>query len=76
MRRARTDAGRHFSPKRHAYTYWTTDAAFPKNKGWRLDFLLVSPLLLRRLKDFGVDSEYRGREKASDHTPAWITIQP
>jgi hypothetical protein len=31
--------------------------------------LLVSPLLLPQLKGFGVDSEYRGREKPSDQTP-------
>jgi exodeoxyribonuclease-3 len=28
-----------------------------------------------RLIDSGVDKTYRGREKASDHAPTWVTLR-
>jgi exodeoxyribonuclease-3 len=28
-----------------------------------------------RLLDAGVDKSYRGREKASDHAPTWVSLQ-
>ena len=52
------------------------DHAFRRNAGFRMDFLLLSPSLLPRLSGDGVDREHRGREKPSDHTPAWITLSP
>jgi exodeoxyribonuclease III len=27
------------------------------------------------LESVGVDKEYRGREKASDHTPVWVELR-
>jgi exodeoxyribonuclease-3 len=39
-----------------------------------MDFLLVSPQLLPRVTGDGVDREYRGREKPSDHTPVWMEL--
>jgi hypothetical protein len=40
-----------------------------RNTGLGMDFLLVSPQLIPRVTGCGVDREYRGREKPSDHTP-------
>jgi exodeoxyribonuclease-3 len=40
----------------------------------RLDHLLLSPALVKRLKRGGVDREVRGVPNASDHAPAWIDI--
>jgi len=37
--------------------------------------LLLSPQAADRLADAGVDKEYRGREKASDHAPTWARLR-
>jgi exodeoxyribonuclease III len=71
-----TDATRHLHPKERVYTFWVNAAAFQRNAGFRMDFLLLSPALLPRLTEAEVDAEYRGREKPSDHAPAWIRIDP
>ena len=68
------DAARKLHPRQRMYTYWTTENAFLQDKGFRLDFLLVNAALEGRLRNAGVDREYRGREKPSDHTPAWIKV--
>jgi exodeoxyribonuclease III len=71
-----TDATRHLHPKKRIYTFWVNAAAFQRNAGFRMDFLLLSPALLPRLEAAGVDAEYRGREKPSDHAPTWIRLAP
>ncbi len=68
------DATRHLHPDERIYTFWVNDAAFRRNAGFRMDFLLVSPGLLPRVKADGIDAEYRGRDKPSDHAPAWIEL--
>jgi exodeoxyribonuclease-3 len=47
---------------------WERDA------GLRLDHLLISKGLVRKLKGAGIDRDVRGREGASDHAPVWITL--
>jgi exodeoxyribonuclease-3 len=54
------------------YTFWVNTEAFRRNAGFRMDFLLLNPALAPRLKAAGVDAEFRGREKASDHAPTWV----
>ena len=57
------------------YTFWDYQAGcWPRDAGLRIDHHLLSPQLADRLLDAQVDKEYRGREKASDHTPVWIEI--
>ena len=68
------DATRLRYPTERIYTFWVNDAAFRRNAGFRMDFLLLSPTLLPRLIDTGVELEHRGRDKASDHAPVWITL--
>lgn len=68
------DATRHLHPDEKVYTFWVNAAAFRRNAGFRMDFLLVTPDLAPRLAASGVDAEHRGREKASDHAPVWITL--
>ena len=68
------DATRHLHPDERIYTFWVNDAAFRRNAGFRMDFLLLSPALVPRLRAAGVDAEHRGREKPSDHAPAWIAL--
>lgn len=70
-----TDALRHLHPKEPIYTFWDYFRnAWGRNAGLRLDHLLLSPSLLDRLQQAGVDREVRGWEHASDHAPTWIEI--
>jgi exodeoxyribonuclease-3 len=68
------DSTRHLHPAEKIYTFWVNAAAFRRNAGFRMDFLLLNPALASRLLGAGVDTEFRGREGASDHAPAWITV--
>ncbi len=47
----------------------------PRDAGLRLDHLLLSPVLAKRLVDAGVDKHIRGEPFASDHAPAWVTLR-
>jgi len=69
------DSARALHPRERMYTYWTTERAFSQNKGFRMDFLLVNDPLKARVSAAGVDAEYRGRMKPSDHAPAWIELR-
>jgi exodeoxyribonuclease-3 len=69
-----TDATRHLHPVERIYTYWVNAAAYQRNAGFRMDFLLLSPAASARLRSTGVDAEFRGREGASDHAPTWIEL--
>ena len=51
-----------------------TRAAFRRNAGFRMDFLMLTPYVVPRLVATGVDSAHRGKEKASDHAPVWINL--
>jgi exodeoxyribonuclease-3 len=72
-----TDALRKKHPDDPAlYTFWDyMRNRWERNGGMRLDHLLLSKSVAKRLKDAGVDREVRGREGASDHAPVWITLK-
>ena len=70
-----TDAIRNRYPNEPIYTFWDYFRQhWPRNAGLRIDHLLLSEGLAPRLADAGVDTWVRGLEKASDHAPAWITL--
>ena len=71
-----TDAIRqHFGDER-VYTFWHyLRQRWQRDAGLRLDHLLLSPTVAPTLKDAGVDRFVRGKEGASDHAPAWITLR-
>jgi len=69
------DATRQLHPKKREYTFWVNAEAFRRNAGFRMDFLLLTPSLVPRLAAAEVDAEHRGREKPSDHAPAWIRLK-
>lgn len=72
-----TDALRAMHPTGSLYTFWDYKRdRWPRDAGLRLDHLLLSPTLAKRLVDAGVDKWVRGQDGASDHAPAWITIKP
>lgn len=71
-----TDALRTRFPAGGVWTFWDYQAgAWQRDAGFRIDHLLLSPQASDRLADAGVDKEYRGREKASDHAPTWIRLR-
>ena len=63
------------NPRGGVWTFWDYQAgAWQRDHGFRIDHLLLSPEAADRLQDVGVDKEYRGREKSSDHTPVWVAL--
>ena len=65
----------HAHPDERLYTFWDyLRNRWPRNAGLRIDHLLLSPELAPHLVDAGVDREQRGKEKASDHAPAWVVL--
>jgi exodeoxyribonuclease-3 len=70
-----TDALEAHHPKAGLWTFWDYQAgAWQRDSGFRIDHLMLSPEAADRLRDAGVDKDYRGREKASDHAPTWIDL--
>lgn len=71
-----TDAIRACNAQPGQYTFWDYQAgAWPKNNGIRIDHLMLSPQAADRLTSAGIDKHVRGWDKASDHVPAWCTLQ-
>ena len=72
-----TDALRTRHPGERIYTFWDYFRhAYPRDAGLRIDHLLLSPTLARRLVHAVVDRDVRGWPRASDHAPAWIELKP
>ena len=70
-----TDALRAIHPDDAPWTYWSyLRQRWPKDKGLRIDHLLLSPDLAGDLVDAGVDRWVRGLDGASDHAPAWVEL--
>jgi exodeoxyribonuclease-3 len=71
-----TDAIRTLHPSEPMYTFWDYKRdRWRRDAGLRLDHLLLSPPLVGRLAEAGVDRDVRGREGASDHAPACIVLR-
>lgn len=57
------------------WTFWQYfRQAWERDAGLRIDHLLLSDAAAGRLMDAGVDRWVRGEPHASDHAPAWITL--
>ncbi len=69
------DAIRHLHPDEPIYSFWAYwRQSFERNAGIRIDHLLLNKAAAKRLEAAGVDRRPRGREKTSDHAPAWIEL--
>jgi exodeoxyribonuclease-3 len=65
-----TDAFRRLYPDKVAYSWWDyRQLGFPKNRGLRIDHLLMTEPLLARCKAVEIDREERKGKGASDHAP-------
>ncbi|UEX16505.1 exodeoxyribonuclease III [Stenotrophomonas sp. SI-NJAU-1] len=70
-----TDALRTVHGDQRIYTFWDYFRQHAeRDRGLRIDHLLLNQVLAKGLQDAGVDRWVRLQEKASDHAPAWVTV--
>lgn len=71
-----TDSIRKLFPDETVYTFWDyMRNRWPRDAGLRLDHLLLSKKLRRKLVDAGIDRWVRGEDGASDHAPVWVEFR-
>ena len=57
------------------YSFWDYQAgAWQKNRGIRIDHILLSPQAADRLSSAGIDKHVRAWERPSDHVPVFIDL--
>lgn len=72
LNRGFVDAFRCLYPEKVQYTWWTyITNARQRNVGWRLDYFLISKLLMSRVSDVVINDNVFG----SDHCPVTLTLQ-
>ena len=65
------DTFRYFNPDKVLYSYWNyRTKARSKNKGWRIDYFLVSDKLINKIKKSDILIDIMG----SDHAPILLKI--
>ena len=70
------DSFRLLHPNLKEFSFWDYQAgAWQKDNGIRIDFFLISPEIVDRLLNAGIDKKPRGKEKPSYHTPIWIEVE-
>ena len=70
-----TEAFRSRDPRPGQYSFWDFQrGAWERNNGIRIDHHLLSPQAADLLVDAGIDKAVRGRDRPSDHVPAWIEL--
>ena len=70
-----TDALRTIAGDARIYTFWDYFRQHAeRDRGLRIDHLLLNPVLAAGLRRAGVDRWVRLQEKASDHAPAWVEV--
>ncbi|MER9794436.1 exodeoxyribonuclease III [Mesorhizobium sp. M0213] len=70
------DALRKKHPTETLYTFWDYRRnRWPRDAGLRLDHILLSKKLSRRLVAAGIDRDVRGETGASDHAPVWVELR-
>jgi exodeoxyribonuclease-3 len=70
------DAFRHLHPTEKKFSWWDyREAAFRRNKGLRIDHILLSQSLKSDVLACEIDKEPRKKERPSDHAPVWVKIK-
>lgn len=71
-----TDAFRLFEQPPKSYSWWDyRDLAFRRNRGMRIDHILLSHALRAQASACVIDKTPRKNERPSDHTPVVVTLQ-
>lgn len=71
-----SDAFRLFPQSPETYSWWDyRQAGFEKNRGLRIDLLLVSEALRARVKASTVDARPRANAQPSDHAPVTLALE-
>src|SRR3954447_6273803 len=69
------DVVRPHTPGPGVYTYWDYyRQRFERNRGMRIDFVLASTALAKRVVGAQIDREERAGTGASDHAPVWVDL--
>jgi len=69
------DALREAFAQQTIYTFWDYFRQHAeRDRGLRIDHLLLNPVLAKRMKGAGVDRWVRLQDKASDHAPTWVEV--
>ena len=70
-----TDAHRLFAQPAKSYSWWDyRDMAFRRNRGLRIDHILVSDALKSRVSACWIDKTPRKNERPSDHAPVVLEL--
>ena len=70
-----TEALRATTDEAGLYTFWDYQAgAWQKNRGLRIDHLLLSPQAADRLMGCAIDKGLRGQDRPSDHVPIRVDL--
>ncbi|HEY5048662.1 MAG TPA: exodeoxyribonuclease III [Rhizomicrobium sp.] len=70
-----TEAWRACHSETHQYSFWDYQAGcWNKDRGIRIDHIMLSPQAVDSLRGCGIDKYVRGRERPSDHVPVWCDI--
>ena len=71
-----TDSFRNFPQEPECYSWWDYRAAgFRRNRGLRIDHILLSKALNSECVESRIDIEPRRHERPSDHAPVWVAIE-
>jgi exodeoxyribonuclease-3 len=69
------DAYRLFDQPEKTYSWWDyREFAFRRNRGLRIDHILVSEALKERVQACTIDKAPRKNERPSDHAPVIVTL--
>jgi exodeoxyribonuclease-3 len=70
------DAHRSIHPEGKKFSWWDyREGGWPRNKGMRIDHILLSLGLKESLLACEIDTEPRGHERPSDHAPVWVDLK-
>ena len=70
-----TNVVRLFKKPGDCYSFWDYQKqCWQRNYGLLIDHFLVSPKIIEKISEFGIDSYTRNLNKPSDHVPIWIKI--
>ena len=69
------DSFRNFEQEEQVFSWWDYRAAgFRRNRGLRIDHILLSDELNELCRKSAIDKEPRKAERPSDHAPVWVEL--